>query len=123
MAVEADRHALKLHRPGDTWLRAWRFLFAFAALLFVAQSLIVVQARPQDLVTGVGGMADFLRRSLPPDFSQIGTYIWPTFETVDIAFFGTMAGVLLALPLAVAVLWCRVYDPSFGTFHTKHSMR
>jgi hypothetical protein len=31
---------------------------AFAALLFVAQSLIVVQARPQDLVTGVGGMAD-----------------------------------------------------------------
>ena len=58
MAVEADRHALKLHRPGDTWQRAWRFLLAFAALLFVAQSLIVVQARPQDLVTGVGGMAD-----------------------------------------------------------------
>jgi phosphonate transport system permease protein len=101
MAVEADRHALKLHRPSDTWQRAWRFLLAFAALLFIAQSLIVVQARPQDLVTGVGGMADFLRRSLPPDFSQIGTYIWPTFETVDIAFFGTMAGVLLALPLAV----------------------
>ncbi len=30
--------------------------------------------------------------------------------------------VLLTLPLAVAVLWCRLYDPSFGTFHTLNEM-
>ena len=41
-------------------------------------------------------------------------------DLVSVAlFFGS---VLLALPLAVAVLWCRVYDPSFGTFHTLNEL-
>jgi phosphonate transport system permease protein len=102
MVAELSDRPLKVPRRGaETWSRAWRFLLGFAALLVVAQSLIVVQARPQDLITGVGGMADFLRRSLPPDLSQLDTYLWPSFETVDIALFGTLAGVLLALPLAV----------------------
>jgi len=71
------------------------------ALLVVVQSLIVVQARPQDLITGVHGMADILRRATPPDFSKLGSALWPALETVDIAIFGTIAGVIMALPLAV----------------------
>ena len=31
--------------------------------------LIVVQARPEDLITGIHGMADIIRRAMPPDFS------------------------------------------------------
>jgi phosphonate transport system permease protein len=67
----------------------------------VAQSLIVVQARPQDLVTGVHGMADILRRSMPPNFSKFGDEAWPALETVDIAIFGTVVGLVMAVPLAV----------------------
>ncbi|HXZ02432.1 MAG TPA: phosphonate ABC transporter, permease protein PhnE [Stellaceae bacterium] len=74
---------------------------ALAGLLIVIQSLIVVQARPQDLVTGIHGMADILRRAMPPDFTQLDKELWPALETVDIAIFGTLAGVMMALPLAV----------------------
>jgi len=70
-------------------------------LFVVVQSLIVVQARPQDLVTGARGMADIIRRATPPDFSKLPDVLWPALETVDIAIFGTIAGVIMALPLAV----------------------
>src|ERR1700722_3874843 len=71
------------------------------AVLFVVQSLIVLQARPQDLVTGFFGMVDIIRRATPPDFSKLPDVAWPTLETIDIALFGTVAGVAMALPLAV----------------------
>jgi len=61
----------------------------------------VVEARPQDLVTGAAGMAGIVRRAMPPDFSKLRDMLWPALETLDIAFFGTVAGVLLALPLAI----------------------
>ena len=57
----------------------------------VAQSLIVVQARPQDLITGIHGMADIIRRAMPPDFVEFPRVLWPALETVDIAIFGTVA--------------------------------
>jgi phosphonate transport system permease protein len=71
------------------------------AILVVIQSLIVVEARPQDLITGVHGMADIIRRAMPPDFSKLRDALWPALETVDIAIFGTFSGVILAIPLAV----------------------
>src|SRR5262249_49933003 len=39
--------------------------------------------------------------AMPPDFSKLNSEIWPTLETIDIAIFGTVAGVIMALPLAV----------------------
>jgi phosphonate transport system permease protein len=46
-------------------------------------------------------MADIIRRATPPDFSQFGSTLWPALETIDIAIFGTIAGVIMAVPLAV----------------------
>ena len=80
---------------------AARIVTLILVLIVVVQSLIVVQARPQDLITGAHGMADILRRSMPPDFSSIDKTLWPSLETIDIAIFGTLAGVIMALPLAV----------------------
>ena len=51
------------------------------AVLVVVQSLIVVQARPQDLITGFHGMVDIIRRATPPDFSKLPDVAWPTLET------------------------------------------
>ena len=91
--------------PGGDWGRALanaaRAVLVLVALLVVVQAVIVVRARPQDLVTGIHGMADIIRRSTPPDFSKFGSEMWPALETVDIAIFGTIAGVILAVPLAV----------------------
>jgi phosphonate transport system permease protein len=86
--------------PGALGL-ALRLVIGLALVLIVVQSAIVVQARPQDLVTGAYGMADIIRRAMPPDFAQIGLVWWPALETVDIAIFGTLGGVVLALPLAI----------------------
>ncbi|NRO95148.1 phosphonate ABC transporter, permease protein PhnE [Paraburkholderia sp. NMBU_R16] len=70
------------------------------AALFV-QAWIVVQARPQDLVTGAHGMADIISRALPPAFDQFKPTLLPVLETIDLAIFGTVFGVLLAFPLAI----------------------
>jgi phosphonate transport system permease protein len=78
-----------------------RLVALLALVLIILQSAIVVRARPQDLITGVFGMADIIRRAIPPDFAKINKIWWPTLETVDIAIFGTVGGVLLALPLAI----------------------
>jgi phosphonate transport system permease protein len=80
---------------------ALRSVLLVAAILLVVQTLIVVEARPQDLITGFHGMVDIIERATPPDFSKLPDIVWPTLETVDIALFGTIFGVVLALPLAV----------------------
>ncbi|HUB47124.1 MAG TPA: phosphonate ABC transporter, permease protein PhnE [Acetobacteraceae bacterium] len=81
--------------------RALPFLGVFLFLVLLGQAAIVVQARPQDLISGAHGMADILRRSFPPDFSKISDTFEPALETLDIALFGTTAAVIMALPLAV----------------------
>ena len=81
--------------------RALPFFGVLAFLVVLAQASIVVQARPQDLITGIHGMADILRRAWPPDIAKLPDMLWPAVETVDIAVFGTAFGVLFALPLAV----------------------
>ena len=81
--------------------RALPFLGGLLFFVVLAQATIVVHARPQDLITGAHGMADILRRAWPPDFSKLPDMLWPALETVDIALFGTVAGVILALPLAI----------------------
>ena len=71
-----------------------RVVIVLVAIAIVVQALIVVQARPQDLITGIHGMADIIRRAMPPDFSSCRRQLWPTLETVDIAMFGTVGGIV-----------------------------
>jgi phosphonate transport system permease protein len=99
---------------------ALRLVLLLALILIIVQSAIVVQARPQDLVTGVYGMADIIRRAMPPDFSRIGGIWWPTLETVDIAVFGTVGGLVLALPLAI--LAAQNVTPSRTLYYTARGL-
>jgi phosphonate transport system permease protein len=89
----------------QAWRRALnnavRCVLVVLGLAILIQAFIVVQARPQDLVTGIHGMADLIRRAMPPDFSQLPSTFWPTVQTVDIALFGTLVGIVIALPLAL----------------------
>lgn len=86
---------------GSAFSAATRIVGILVFVLIVIQAMIVVQARPQDLITGIHGMADIIRRATPPDFSKLRGTFWPALETVDIAIFGTLVGVILAVPLAV----------------------
>ena len=81
--------------------RALYCVLTLFGIAIVVQALIVVEARPQDLITGVHGMADLIRRAMPPNFSALPSTFWPTLQTVDIALFGTLVGIVIALPLAL----------------------
>lgn len=81
-----------------TFLRLGLVIAGVAAL---GQAAVVSKARPQDLITGVNGIADILRRSFPPDPSNIQRALGGVLETFDIALLGTCVAVVLSLPLAV----------------------
>jgi phosphonate transport system permease protein len=81
--------------------RAWSICIALVAAALFVQAWIVVQARPQDLVTGAHGMADIISRALPPAFDQFVPNLQPVLETIDLAIFGTVFGVLMAFPLSI----------------------
>jgi phosphonate transport system permease protein len=101
LRIEATTPRLSERGWADALYLGLRLVLLLALALIVVQSVIVVRARPQDLITGAHGMADIIRRSIPPDFSQIGSVWWPTLETIDIAIFGTLGGIVLAVPLAI----------------------
>jgi phosphonate transport system permease protein len=86
---------------GRAFTVATRFVLILVGVAIAIQTLIVVEARPQDLITGVHGMADLIRRAMPPDFSKLPSAFWPTLQTVDIALFGTFVGIIIAVPLAL----------------------
>lgn len=69
--------------------------------LLLLQAAIVAKARPQDLITGVHGMADILHRAFPPSLAHLDQAIGASIETFDIALLGTFFALILSLPLAV----------------------
>lgn len=54
-----------------------------------------------DLAAGLPALGDFLSRSWPPSLVRIDSLTTALIETFQMAIVGTVAGVLLALPLAV----------------------
>ncbi len=105
MTATREPVAGALQLPGLSPRRARRRVIQVAGALafaaFVVQGLIVVDARPQDLVTGVTGMADILARSLPPSFATLPDALSAALETFDIALIGTLAALVLALPFSI----------------------
>ena len=76
-------------------------LILLVGIALFGQSLWVLDARLSELVTGVHGMADIISRATPPDLTTVPDLAWPALETIDIALFGTVCGVIMAIPFAV----------------------
>lgn len=101
IAVRDGNRPLGASAWGRALTKAAYCVLALLGLAIVVQALIVVEARPQDLITGIHGMADIIWRAMPPDFSKLPSAAWPTLQTVDIALFGTLVGIVLAVPLSL----------------------
>ena len=54
-----------------------------------------------ELAAGMPQIGDFLSRSVPPDWSMLPRLWAPALETIQIAIWGTLLSVLLALPLSL----------------------
>lgn len=78
-----------------------RLTAAMVGAAVLGQAVVVAKVKPQDLVTGAGGMADILRRAFPPDVTHLQPALAAVVETLDIALLGTLVALVFSLPLAV----------------------
>lgn len=85
----------------STRRRIARMAGATVFALLVVQALAITHVRPGELIAGVRGLVDILRRSLPPHAPAWSTDLHALLETFDIALVGTIVAAILALPLAM----------------------
>jgi phosphonate transport system permease protein len=52
-----------------------------------------------EFIKGLPWIGDFIGRMLPPNFAFMAKLVQPAIETVQIAIWGTLLGILLALPI------------------------
>jgi len=78
-----------------------RLALGLAGAALLGQASVVARVRPQDLLSGASGMADIVRRSVPPDVQHLQPALGGVLETFDIALLGTSMALVLSLPLAV----------------------
>ncbi|TWC71847.1 phosphonate ABC transporter, permease protein PhnE [Herbaspirillum sp. SJZ099] len=88
--------------PRPLNLRSWLLCVAAVALaaLVLAWSAQGTQLSWGELASGLPQIGDFLSRSFPPNWSILGNLLNPAIETVQIALWGTLLGVLGAIPVS-----------------------
>lgn len=100
--LDAILQAERLRRGG-----IWRLLRqSFWGLLGVAVLIASVQKAKVDLRQfweRLPQLVNWLERLWPPDFSELPGFVSATWETLAIAIVGTVAAIVVALPLAVVV--------------------
>jgi phosphonate transport system permease protein len=90
------------------------------ALLAAAAAVLVWSAKgiglsASELLRSLPWIWDFVSRMVPPNWAFFGRLVRPATETVQIALWGTLLSVLLALPLCF--LAARNLSPSLAVFH------
>jgi phosphonate transport system permease protein len=68
-----------------------------------------------DLAKGVPWIADFMARMMPPNLAFLDKLIVPAIETVQIAIWGTLLAIILAVP--VCFFAARNLTPNMAVFH------
>lgn len=102
MVIEAPARPDRSLRPAVSGKkRVLQLVGACVGAALVGQAVHSTHFLPQELVSGVSGMADIVRRSLPPDVSVIGTGVSASIQTFDIALLGTLVAVVVAFPIGV----------------------
>lgn len=99
-AVERDAWHWTAPRPRS--LGGWIGYAALALLLgwVLIWSASGAQMSWRELAAGMPQIGDFLARSVPPDWSVLPRLWAPALETIQIAIWGTLLSVVLALPLS-----------------------
>lgn len=97
---QTDRWQWTASRPEGkgSWLGYAALALAIAWVLH--WSAAGAQMSWGELAGGMPQIGDFLSRSVPPDWSMLPRLWAPALETVQIAIWGTLLSVILALPLS-----------------------
>lgn len=94
----------------------WKYLvFVLVAIAVLWWAAIGSQVSASELWKGMPWIADFLSRMLPPNWEFMQKLTGPAIETIQIALWGTLLAILLALP--VCFLAARNISPNIAVFH------
>ena len=98
--MQPNNYLWTVDRPRSA--RSW--LLSAALVLTVVLTLHWsaegAQLSVAELAGGLPQIGDFLARTMPPDLSILPRLLAPAIETLQIAIWGTLLGVLLAIPLS-----------------------
>ncbi len=113
-AIGADAHVQprggraapgRFERPGP-----FEFIAYVAALAFFIVSLSGTEWSFIAFIEGIPNLVTFLSEAFPPSLKRAEQVSWALLETFQMAFVGTVMGVILSLPLAI--LAARTLTPS-----------
>jgi phosphonate transport system permease protein len=108
IAAEVEGAAPERVDPGAPprrlrWPSPWTFVLVVAVAAFLLHGYSQgATVDPGTLVDGSGRLAKFIGDSLPPDLSRLGPILEALLITVEMALLGTIIGVVLSVPLAIA---------------------
>ena len=80
---------------------AIQVLIALAVTGVLYWSAVETNASLPEFVRGIPAIAEYVSRMFPPDWSYTPAIIGPTIETIQIAIWGTVLGIVLAIPLGL----------------------
>jgi phosphonate transport system permease protein len=113
--MNVGSYNLMIARPSGNlgwWPRLGLGVAAVAVLWWAARGS---QVSVGELVKGAPWIADFLSRMFPPNWAFIDKLIVPAIETVQIAVWGTLLAVIMAVP--VCFFAARNLTPNMAVFH------
>ena len=99
--LDREHRIWRRHTPRQVWLR---FALVLGGLSLLALAFAQISKSTEwSYVLDAGGVgADILERMIPPEWSFLGTLLWPLWDTLNIATLGTALAVVLATPVAFA---------------------
>ena len=113
--IGIGRYNLLVGKSGgnDGW---WKYAASGVALLLVIWwAAVGSQVSFSELAKGAPWIGDFLSRMFPPNWEFASKLVKPAIETVQIAIWGTLLAIVLAVP--VCFLAARNLSPHIAVFH------
>lgn len=79
----------------------WSFVLILITVTFLFTGINNAGITFERIINGVQNIGDFISQAFPPDFSRIDPITIAIIETFEMALVGTLAGVVLSIPIAL----------------------
>ena len=96
--LQAERN-----RRGGLWRVLQRGFWGLLAVAVLVASIKTAEVSVKEFWQGLPRMGDWLTRLWPPDLRELPSFLAATWETLAIAIVGTVAAIIVAVPLAILV--------------------